>query len=181
MMSAVRSIREVRARLSLEGVADRTLFEMLDRALTEGRMRFILPSRTWDVGRTAQVDGSPEFVLRVTDPAFSRRLLAGGNLGLSETYMEGGWTLEKGRLDRFLTALALTNLDSMLRRDPRVLARVAAMRVHHAVTGASQNVPPTYNVGAEVYELILDETMGYTCGYQKTPNDSLRELQENKY
>jgi cyclopropane-fatty-acyl-phospholipid synthase len=133
------------------------------------------------VGRTAEPDSSPEFVLRVTDPGFSRRILAGGNLGLSETYMEEGWKLEKGRLDRFLTALAIANVDSLLRRDPRVLARVAAMRVHHAITGASQNVPPHYNVGPEVYELILDETMGYTCGYQKTPNDTLRQLQENKY
>jgi cyclopropane-fatty-acyl-phospholipid synthase len=181
MLSSLPALQSVRKRLSLDAVADRTLFGVLDRALTDVRMRFVLSQRTYDVGRTADPEGTPSFVIRVSDPGFSRRVLSAGNLGLAETYMEQGWTLEKGRLDQFITQLALANVDSVLRRDPRVLARVAAMRVHHVFTGPTQNVKLHYEVGPEVYELFLDETMGYTCGYQKTPNDTLRELQENKY
>ncbi len=164
-------------------MADRTLFDMLDRALTgtDVRMRFVLPDRTREVGRFASADPNPDFVVRVTDPNFSRRVLTGANLGLAESYMDEGWVLEHGRLDRFLTALAMSDVDRLMRRDPRVLARIAAMRVHHVFTGARQNVQLHYDVGPEVFELFLDETMGYSCGYQRSPTDSLRDLQENKY
>ena len=176
-MNSVR--RRLEAKLSLSASANAALFDVLDRALRETRIRFVLPERSWDVGGAKGAE--PEFVVRVSDPQFSRRVLSSGNLGLGESYMEEGWTIERGRLDRLLTVLANSDVDQVIRRDPRVLARVAAMRVQHAFTGSVANVNLHYNVGTDVYELFLDETMGYTCGYQKSPTDTLRQLQENKY
>jgi cyclopropane-fatty-acyl-phospholipid synthase len=180
-MLSLKSVRGLGSRLPLGGMANTTLFEVLDRALTDVRMRFHLPTKTWEVGRTANSDAEPEFVIRVTDPDFARKVLASGNLGLGETYMNEGWKLERGRLDRFLTVLANSQVDRVIRRDPRVIARVAAMRLQHVFTGSTSNVNLHYDVGPEIYELFLDETMGYTCGYQKSPTDTLRQLQENKY
>lgn len=180
-MFSLSTVRRIGAKLSIGAAADATLFEVLDRALTSVRVRFLLPERTWEVGASRPGDDEPPFIVRVTDPQFSRRVLSAGNLGLAESYMDGGWKLERGRLDELLTALATSDVDQVIRRDPRVLARVAAMRLQHVFTGAQANVNLHYNVGPEVYELFLDETMGYTCGYQATPNDTLRELQENKY
>jgi len=157
--------------------ANDTLFGVLDAALTDTRVRFILPDRTCDVGRA----GDPEFVVRITDPEFGRRVLTSGNLGLGETYMEGGWTMERGTLDRFIATLAVADVDRLIRRDPRLIARIAAMRISHALLDSTKKVRPHYDVGADVYELFLDETMGYSCGYQKSPDDSLQTLQENKY
>jgi cyclopropane-fatty-acyl-phospholipid synthase len=161
--------------------ADETLFEILDHALTSVRMRFVLPGRTWDVGRTAAASGEPAFVLQVRDPDFSGRILRGGNLGLAESFMDEGWTLETGTLADLLTVFALARLDEVMRRHPRVLARVALMRAQHAFTGSRANIEKHYDAGTDVYELFLDETMGYTCGYQKSPDDTLQQLQENKY
>ena len=141
-------------------------------------MRFILPDRTYEIGGGGL---DPDFVVRVTDPRFARRVLTAGNLGLGETYMEGGWTMERGSLDRFIATLALADVDRMIRRDPRLLARIAMMRVRHALLNSTRKVRPHYDVGADVYELFLDETMGYSCGYQRSPDDSLQTLQENKY
>ena len=121
-MNSVR--RRLEAKLSLSSSANAALFDVLDRALREARIRFVLPERSWDVGGAKGAE--PEFVVRVSDPEFSRRVLSSGNLGLGESYMEEGWTIERGRLDRLLTVLANSDVDQVIRRDPRVLARVSA-------------------------------------------------------
>lgn len=149
--------------------AEETLFDLLDRSLSDARIRFHLPDRTVDVGRCARPAGEADFVLRVRDPNFAGRCLGAGNLGLAESYMDEGWHLEAGALEDLLTVFANARMDEKLRADPRVLLRVASMRVQHALASARSNVQLHYDVGNDVYELFLDETMGYTCGYQKTP------------
>jgi len=166
------------ATLGIGSSANDTLFGVLDTALTTTRVRFILPDRSYDVGRG---DAEPELIVRVSDSRFGHRVLTSGNLGLGETYMEGGWAMERGTLDHFIAALALADVDQLIRRDPRLVARIAAMRVRHALINSTKRVRPHYNVGADVYQLFLDETMGYSCGYQQSPDDSLQTLQENKY
>jgi cyclopropane-fatty-acyl-phospholipid synthase len=161
--------------------ADETLFGILDRALTSHRMRFVLPDRTWDVGRTALASSEPSFVVRVTDTDFSGRVLRGGNLGVAESFMDGLWTMETGTLEDLLGVFVSARMDEVLRKQPLVLARVALMRAQHVFTGARANIERHYDAGNDVYELFLDETMGYTCGYQKSPDDTLLQLQENKY
>jgi cyclopropane-fatty-acyl-phospholipid synthase len=158
--------------------ANDTLFSVLDEALKDVRVRFTLPGGSYDVGGG---EGDPEFVVHVTDADFARRVLSAGNLGLAETYMEGGWTMARGALDGFLATLAVANVDSLIRRDPRLVARIAALRVRHALINSAKKTRPHYDIGAEVYELFLDETMGYSCGYRKSPDDSLQTLQENKH
>lgn len=172
------TLATIGATFGIGSSADETLFGVLDEALTDARVRFVLPDRTYDIGTGGD---DLEFVVRVTDPGFARRVLTSGNLGLGETYMEGGWTMERGSLDRFIATLAVADVDQLIRRDPRLLARIAAMRVRHALLDSTKKVRPHYDVGADVYELFLDTTMGYSCGYQQSPDDSLQTLQENKY
>lgn len=172
------NLATIGATFGIGASADDTLFGVLDRALTGTRVRFVLPDRTYDIGAAA---GEPEFVVRVTDPRFAKRVLTSGNLGMGETYMEGGWTMERGSLDRFIATLAVADVDQLIRRDPRLVARIAGMRLRQALINSTKRVKPHYNVGADVYELFLDETMGYSCGYQKSPDDSLQQLQEHKY
>lgn len=66
--------------------------------------------------------------------------------------MEGGWTMERGRLDRFIATLAVADVDRLIRRDPRLLARIVAMRARHALINSTRRVKPHYDVGADVYE-----------------------------
>jgi cyclopropane-fatty-acyl-phospholipid synthase len=172
------NLAAIGATLGIGASANDILFGVFDAALTEARVRFVLPDRTYDIGRG---DADPEFIVRVTDPRFARRVLTSGNLGLGETYVEGGWAMERGRLDRFIATLAVADVDRLIRRDPRLVARIAAMRLRHALINSSRRVRPHYDVGADVYELFLDQTMGYSCGYQRSPDDSLQALQENKY
>ena len=160
---------------------DELLFGVLDRCLAKTRIRFLLPGGARDVGRSGKPSNEPDLVVKVTDPDFSRRVLTFGNLGLAESYMDEGFVVEVGTLADLLVVLAKADVEQKLRADPRLVLRVAAMRVQHVFTGAHSNVKLHYGAGNDVFALILDETMGYTCGYQKKPDDTLRELQENKY
>jgi cyclopropane-fatty-acyl-phospholipid synthase len=172
------SLVKVAATLGIGASANDTLFGVLDAAVRDTRIRFVLPDRTYEVGRGP---GDPAFIVRVTDLRFARRVLTSGNLGLGESYMDGGWSMEHGSLNQFLATLAVADVDRLIRSDPRLMVRIAAMRVRHALINSTRRVQPHYNVGADVYELFLDETMGYSCGYQRSPDDSLQTLQENKY
>src|SRR6478736_2530493 len=116
------TLATIGATLGLGASANDTFFGVLDSALTETRVRFVLPDQTYEIGRGS---GDPEFVVRVTDPDFARRVLTSGNLGLGETYMEGGWAMERGSLDRFVATLAVADVDPLIRRDPRLVAQIA--------------------------------------------------------
>ena len=151
------NLATIGATLGLGSSADDILFGVFDAALTETRVRFVLPDRTYDIGKNGH---DPEFIVRVTDRRFARRVLTSGNLGLGETYMEGGWVMEQGRLDRFIATLAVADVDRLIRRDPRLLARIAAMRVRHALINSTRRVKPHYDVGADVYELFSTRRWG---------------------
>ncbi|MFN7924166.1 MAG: class I SAM-dependent methyltransferase [Bryobacteraceae bacterium] len=161
--------------------AEATLCELLEQSLDSVWIRFHFGDRVAEVGDPASAPPSSRFEIRVDDPNFATRVLGAGNLGLAESYMEGGWRFESGTLEDLLTVFACARMDEKLRRNLKVMLRVAGYRLLHTLTGAHKNVQRHYDIGNDVYELFLGETMAYTCGYQKTPQDTLEQLQENKF
>lgn len=163
--------------------ADRTLLPLLDRLLTTTRIRFALPDGACDVGRSAPgVDSTePDFIVRVTDPKLFHRMTTEGTLGLAESYMDGGWEVVRGSLEGYLSALLACRLRDAVHRSPSVAWRLALLRLRHKFLGTQANVRAHYDIGDDLYAAFLDETRGYTCGYQRDPTDDSRTLQENKY
>lgn len=98
------------------------LLDLLDRSLTTSRVRFELPPGTREVGRRADgpPDPAPDFVVRVTDRDFFGRIATAGTLGFAESYMAGGWSLERGALEDFLSALLLCRFRDVLHSRPSV-------------------------------------------------------------
>lgn len=153
-------------------------FRLLDSAVTDARLSFVLPTRTVTVGGGER---GTQITVMVTDPAFFRRVLAEGNLGLAESFMEDGWRVTDGSLEQLLTILAASRLDEKVKLEPRVLARLAVLRARQLLAGARKNIHAHYDIGDDLYDTFLDSTRGYTCGYQKSPSDTIEQLQENKY
>lgn len=164
--------------------AGRTLVPLLDRTFPV-RLRFAFPDGDIEVGRhsdaAAAGNAQPELVLRVRDAKFFDRIANEGSLGLAETYMDGGWKVERGSLEGFLTALLKARLLHAIHGSRGVLLRVALLRLRHALAGTQSNVRAHYDIGDDLYATFLDETRGYTCGYQRSAEDDIRTLQENKY
>lgn len=163
--------------------AAKSLLPLLDQRLKSARVRFVLPDGTHDVGRPADgsAAGEPDFILRVSDSDLFHRIAIQGSLGLAESYMDGGWDIERGTLEGFLCRLLESRLLDAVHASPWVALRIAALRLRHLLTGTRDNVRAHYDIGDDLYAAFLDETRGYSCGYQRDPGDDSRTLQENKY
>ena len=72
------------------GGAERVFLELLDRHLEDASIRFVIRGREVAVGRGGP-GGAP--AVRVHDGRFFARVLAGGNLGLGEAYMDRDWEM----------------------------------------------------------------------------------------
>lgn len=156
------------------------LFHILDQSIDSGLITFQLPTGSVRVGKRKDAS-DPELTVRVSDPAFPQRVLTQGNLGLGETYMDGGWRVEQGSLEEFLTLLAKSRIDEKVRLDTGTALKMFWLRLRHRVTGNRSNVQSHYDIEDTFWDSFLGPSRGYSCGYQLTEHDSNEELQRNKY
>lgn len=120
-------------------------------------------------------DGAPAFTVRFKKPISKTSLLTSTSLALGEAYMNGDLEIEGDlyyALDHFLGQLGKFSTDqSALKR-----------LIHTSLSKRNQKeeVSSHYDIGNDFYKLWLDETMSYSCGYFKTPEDTLYQAQVNK-
>lgn len=183
----------------MTGIAQE-LYRLLDGVAGPG---LPLRVRAWD-GSEAGPDEAP--VVAVRSAAALRRLLwRPGELGAAQAYVSGeidipsdsGWTL--------VTALTRV-FDHVHRHGPRPVGPATALRALRTAgrLGVFGPPPPApasqamlsgrlhtrhrdrraishhYDLSNEFYELILDPSMAYSCGYHASPDVSLAEAQHAK-
>ncbi len=113
------------------------------------------------------VGGDAPHDIHIHDDRIWPRILRDRELGLGETYMDGGW--DANQLDEFLTVVQTADLRSMVTPSPQLLllgARAAIMN-RQSKAGARRNAQAHYNIGNDLYERMLDERMVYSCAYWK--------------
>jgi cyclopropane-fatty-acyl-phospholipid synthase len=156
--------------------------QLLDKYVSNARIRFNLQQESFFVG--AQAEGqsreSPDVVIRVHHERFFSRVLSYGNLGMGEAYMDRDFEIEHGSLHSFLTILLRSRLDQRVKTDLHLLPKIAAIRLTNFLRGKRQNVRYHYDQGDDLFEAFLDPTLTYSCGYARTPEDDLEQLQRNK-
>jgi len=126
-----------------------------------------------------KVGGTRPWDIRIHDARMPERLLAQGNLGLGEAYMDGHW--ECDRLDEFFTRVLRAHLDEQI--DPARLvfhALRARLLNRQTVRRAWKVGEQHYDIGNAFYEAMLDRRMTYTCGYWSGGAKTLDEAQEQK-
>jgi cyclopropane-fatty-acyl-phospholipid synthase len=163
------------ARVSLSP-AGKFLVELFDRFLVGGRVRF----RIGDAEITAGPLGGTDTVLRIHDPQFFARVLRYGNLGLGEAFMKGDFTVDDGELHEFLIACLRSRIEERSRHDVRLVARALYHRARAVLEGTAKSVRRHYDVGEDLFEAFLDDSMTYSCGYARSPTDDLATLQQTK-
>lgn len=137
-------------------------------------------------GRPARKYGrdnsGPAVTLTVKDPAFYGRVLRQGELGLGESYSEGLWDVEQNRVADFLSILLLNRLQPSLTGRFRVglLATAHSLKHRPYLTNSRLNASFHYDLSNDFFRLFLDESMTYSCGLQKTPQDTLEKMQAQK-
>lgn len=98
--------------------------------------------------------------------------------------MDGEWDAENGRLADVLGVLLRNDLHTYVRGNMRLIARCAFQRFRSRPTSrrrSQSNVMEHYDLGNDFYESFLGPTMTYSCGYQRTPSDTLEDMQRQKY
>ncbi len=123
--------------------------------------------------------GGPAVELEVHDRRFYNALLH-GSLGLSQAYSEGWFECaDLPELAR-LAALNMPQLDRW-RRAFRPLAAIPHAVLHrierNTPARARRQIAAHYDLGNDLFSLMLDETMMYSCAIFEDPDASLHDAQ----
>ena len=132
------------------------------------------------------VGGDAPHDIHIHDHGFWSHILRDRELGLGETYMDGGW--DANSLVDFLTLVQTADLRSMLTPSPRLLVLVAKSKImnRQSKARARRNAQAHYNIGNDLYERMLDKRMIYSCAYwadldsEPTTEGALDAAQESK-
>ncbi len=105
------------------------------------------------------------FDLHVKDERFYGRFLADGTLGLGESYVEGWWECDD--LAEMMARFARAGLSRKFGRSPRVVLNTLRARIANegSPKNAEEGVRAHYDIGHDLYEAMLDDTLVYTCAF----------------
>jgi cyclopropane-fatty-acyl-phospholipid synthase len=155
---------------------EKAFFDLVGPALEDEPLVFCYQDRQYRFG--SQTDS---VVVRINEADFFHRVLTQGNLGLGECYMSRKFDIVNGRLEQLLISLARSNVEASIRRHPARVAKFSWIYLHNLLRGRYANVQSHYDIGDDLFDSFLDDSLTYSCGYQRSENDTLAELQDNKF
>ena len=125
-----------------------------------------------------ELEGHRDWDIQVHDEGFYARVMAEGSLGLGESYMDGWW--DCCRLDEFFCRILRMELDSKA-FSWRDLVAVLHAKVFNLqrLSRAFQISRHHYDIGNDLFRLMLGKRMIYTSGYWDHASD-LDQAQEAK-
>ncbi len=177
MSTIERTVREIPP--ARGGLLERVAVRLLTRSLAglhEGTLVARLPD-----GTERTFGSGPPQTMEIADlPLLIRRLATRGTIGLGESYQAGEWTSPDvvGLLE-----LLYRNAEAAVARHPR-LARVMKARPRpnrrQGLLRARRNIEYHYDLGNELFRLMLDETMTYSCAVFERANEPLADAQRRK-
>lgn len=101
----------------------------------------------------------------VKNDDFYGRMLRDASIGLGESYMDGWWECEE--MDLFIEKLLRIDIKKKVQGSLRMkLLTVQAIVTNMQSRGRAKIVAEAhYDIGNDLYEVMLDPRMVYTCGY----------------
>jgi len=122
-------------------------------------------------------NGPNDWDIQVHNEALYKRVLMEGSLGLGESYMDGWWDCKE--LDTMVCKVTRAKID--LPKSWNDIFRIAVSHIFNFQTKirSLKVAREHYDLGNDLYQLMLDPNMQYSCGYWKDANN-LVEAQEAK-
>jgi cyclopropane-fatty-acyl-phospholipid synthase len=114
-----------------------------------------------------EVGGSRPQDIEIHNNNLYGRVLKDRELGLGEAYMDGWWTSK--RPDMTITNLMTSDIGSKVKLSPSMVVGGAKSVLKSSVVNlqsverARKNAQHHYNIGNDLYELMLDDRMIYSC------------------
>jgi len=149
--------------------------------LKVGALTVVLPD-----GRAVAFEGvrpGPEARIELSNFSVVRKVLAGGDVGFAESFMDGDWSTPD--LAKVLEVFS-ANLDEMAhitRGGPvtRFFNWLLHLSRGNTKAQARKNIEAHYDLGNSFYELWLDPSMTYSAGRFTEQTPSLEAAQHEKY
>jgi cyclopropane-fatty-acyl-phospholipid synthase len=124
------------------------------------------------------IDGTAPWDITIHDNRFYRRVLSDAHLGAGESYMDGWWDCPA--LDEFFYRILRAGVEKQVSGLPRFLNGLLGKAMNLQNRSRSYTVGEThYNIGNDLYALMLDQRMIYSCAYWSN-SATLDDAQERK-
>ena len=120
--------------------------------------------------------------LMIHDPAVYRQLLLGGSIALADSYINGEWDTNDltGLIRLAARNLAVLNkLESRFAGVSKAFERAKHRLRSNDKSGAKSNILAHYDLGNDMYQRFLDDTMMYSAAVYRTPDVSLSAAQRS--
>ena len=133
--------------------------------------------------------GSPDqekpLTLKILNKKLNWKLLINPELSFPEAYVDGDIKIENGSLLDFLNLtfknLGRSEINTSGYFIKKILHAWRFITNYNFPLKSKKNVEHHYDIGEDLYNLFLDnQHRQYSCGYWKTPNDTLEQAQQNK-
>ena len=121
--------------------------------------------------------------LTIHDISVYRQLLFGGSIALADSYINGEWDTDDLT---GLIRLAARNIAVLNKLENRFAGISKAFeKANHQLrsndqSGSKSNILAHYDLGNDMYQRFLDETMMYSSAVYKNPEATLSEAQQHK-
>ena len=126
--------------------------------------------------------------IKVTSENFYKKVVLSGDIGFSESFMDGDWTTKD--LKKVFNWAILNLEDSGIisgkkNKNYQINLMSFTNKLRHLLNantlkGSQKNISYHYDLSNQFYELMLDPTMTYSCGYFEQTKD-LQTAQIKKY
>ena len=132
--------------------------------------------------RTPRLDLSVR--LSVDHPQLYADTAFGGTVGAGEAYIRGLWRCDDltGLIRLFVVNRDLMNgMDSRWSLVSRPFLRLFHILNRNSRQGSARNIAAHYDLGNELYSLMLDPTMAYSCGIFEREDSTLEQASVAKF
>lgn len=118
-----------------------------------------------------RINGERPWDMRIHNQQFYQRVLAGGSLALGESYMDGWWDCDA--LDQFFDRILRARLDKKVKKSAHLLWAALQARITNLQrpSRAYEIGRRHYDIGNDLFSLMLDARMNYSCGYWRKAQD----------
>lgn len=126
-----------------------------------------------------EINGHDKWDMKINDGSIFRDAVLKGSLGLGDSYTVGKWDVD--RIDLFFEKLLLADVTHALNIFD--LAQVIRNKLINTQVGrrAFQVGQKHYDLGNDMYSLMLGESMGYSSGVYLNKSDDVTKAQYNKF
>ena len=157
------------------------LFSILKKIKFKGKIDFI----DYKGNKHSFGQAGPYSKVRFTNKSIERKLVCNPSLYLGEGYMDKEIVIEAGTIEDFIKVITISyddylNHNSVFRMYEKILSFFKPFQQINRLVQSKNNVAHHYDLNEDLYRLMLDKDMQYSCAYFYNENISLEQAQTDK-